>query len=574
MTNTSRLHGAELSFFAERVDIPLAGLSASVGGDGSARLERPDIVTPQVSDELEIAAVRELALKELLRHADSGRARVRLKLSARSFRVGPLAIELREGTEAIIDLEVKDAAILRETTKGTLEPPISLPLGMTFRGLYLNDDGDVIADIAGFPDVNLSQLTTRVPRIPATLDELIALVFEDRPPREGDDDGGFDASGLLVEARDVIPRLEPLHLGDAGELLLGPDTRLDVDFAVSGLAVRGRVQVLQAHVRGVGFDVEGLAANGSVSLQLDGPAASGDVRLDATCFEANVKRARLTLRDGSHLELGPSSLGRSTLELSRAAGGLRFHVRAGDLHGALERSVVVARIGGRPTTVELSPTVLLGHLSVSESHVEAELGIDGAAAACRDLALDLGIADAAASLVSAKASGQLKAGTDFGVAFTGELLLHVDVESGSARLGELQARLAAGSDADLRITQIAASEEGLDALVAEGDLRLRFHSGQLPLGPKAAVRFSSGAQGRLSLTSVELRPGQRWPTLRGRGHVEAGSDPAVLFGELVELPRGSAAVHGGFSLDENGHLTLEGLSMALRSVDADGVGVG
>lgn len=573
MPNTSRLRGAELSFFAERVDIPLARIGASMATGGGAKLERPEIGTPRVSDELEIGAVRELALKEILRHADSGRARVRLKLPARSFRVGPLSIELREGTEAIIDLEVKHAQILRETTKGTLEPPISLPLGMTFRGLYLSDDGDVIADIANFPDVNLSQLTSRVPRIPATLDDVLALVFEERPPARDDDAASsFDASGLFVEARDVVPRAEAFHLGDAGEIVLGPDTRLDVDFSAEGLAVRGRVQVLDAHVRGVGFAVFGLAATGTVSWQLEGLAKDGDMRLDATCFEARATRASLALRDGSRVELGPSSIGRSTVELVRTAGGMRFTARGEDLHGALESGAVVARIGDRPTTVALGPTSLRGELSVSQSHVEADLVLDGAEATCRDLQLHLGLADVAASLVTARATGQLKAGTDFGVAFSGELAVHADVQSGFAHLGELHARLEPGSDADLRITEIAASEDGLDAIVANGGLRLRFHSGQLPLGRTSAVRFSSGAAGTLSLDSVELRPGQRWPHIRGRGHVEAGSDPALLYGELVQLPKGRAAVDGGFSVDENGHLTLLGLSMVLKSVDEDPAG--
>lgn len=566
MPKTSRVRGAELSFFAERIDIPLAALKETVNAKGAGvGLEGLEIQTPKLEGVLEIAAVRELALKEILRHADSGRARVRLKLPARTFRVGPLAMELREGTEAIIDLDVRRAEILRESTKGTIEPPISLPLGMTFRGLYLNDDGDVIADIAGFPDLNLSQLTTKVPRIPGTLDELIALLFDERPSTG--EEPAFDASGLVVEARDVVPRAEAFHLGDAGVLMLGPETRLDVDYSAGELAVRGRVQLLDAHLRGVGFAVEGLAGQGTLTWQLDGLNASDAMRLDVAVFEARAGHASLTLKDGSHLELGPSSLGRSSLELSRSSSGLRFQARLGDLEGALVAGAVMTHIGQRPARVELRPTLLRGSASLSQSHLEVDLVLDGAEASSRDLAVSVGVGELQAGLVYARASGQLKVGTDFGVAFTGELLLQADVESGAVRLGEIEARLERGSDAEVRITQLAASEEGLDALVASGALRLRFSSGQLPLGSMASLRFSSGATGSLRLDEVERLPGHPWPRARGRLHIEAESAPDSLLDGLVALPGGRASVDASFTLEDEGHLALEGLSVALRSLD-------
>lgn len=565
MSNTSRIHGAELSFFAERIDIPLSALADTVRAVGSNEaLDSLSIEAPKVSDELEIAAVRELALKEILHHAESGRARVRLKLPARNFRVGPLSFELREGTEAIIDLDVRHAEIRRETTRGTIEPPIALPLGMTFRGLYLSDEGDVLADIAGFPDLNLSQLTTKVPRIPATLDELLALLFDDRV--ETGDEPAFDPNDLVVEARDVVPRAEAFSLGDAGMLVLGPETRLDVDYATSGLSVRGRVQLLDAHLRGNGFALEGLAGEGTLTWRLDGLHAAAAMHLDVTCFEARAGHASVTLKDGSHVELGPSSLGRSSLELSRASDGFRFHARLGDLEASLVTGAVMTRIGQRPARVELRPTLLRGTASLSQHHFEGDLLLDGAEVFARDVVLAAGVGELRTSLVHASASGQLKVGTDFGVAFTGELLARADVESGAARLQELEARLDRGSDAELRITQLAASEDGLDAVVASGNLRVRLSSGQVPLGPKGALRFSSGAAGTLTFDAVELHPGRRWPRIRGRVHVEAESDPTVLGSGLVALPRGLATVDGAFTHDDDGRLALEDLSLVLRTL--------
>ena len=85
-----------------------------------------------------------------------------------------------------------------------------------------------------------------------------------------------------------------------------------------------------------------------------------------------------------------------------------------------------------------------------------------------------------------------------------------------------------------------------DAKALEGQLlaglRERIGDG-LELGRDV---LHSGAAGTLTLDTVELLPGQRWPRVKGRGHVEAGSrwfrylcrerglDPEATYFKLID----------------------------------------
>ncbi|MFZ9888397.1 MAG: hypothetical protein ACO3JL_12920, partial [Myxococcota bacterium] len=549
MAHGSQIRGAEVRLRADEIRVSLEQLRGRLPDEGLPALERPTIVPPKLHDEFALGQVRRLALRELLRHADSGRARVRVPLPPKSLRVGPLSVELKEGTEAIIDLEVKGAQILRGATKGMLEPPIELPLGMSFRGLYVNEHGEIIGDIAGFPDLNLSQLSARVPRIPATLDEVLELL----PEQEGNGatmpEGNGAQMALRVEARDVVPRAEPFSLGEAGEVVFGPDTRLDVDFTPDGLTVRGRVEVLDATLLGVGFSLVGLAMRGTFAAQLQGLAAESDLQLDVTCFEATVQQANLALRDGAKVQAGPVTLGKSSVSLLRQRGDLRFLVETDCFEGALVHASLAARVGKDNASVEVHPTTVRGRLRLTEVLREGDLEFTGARLQTGEVRVPLGLAQLDVCEAHAEATGRVRFGTDFGVAFTGSLALEATLGICSLQLGSLNGRLAPGGRGALRISQLAASVDGLEALQGEGELDLLLETGQVPLGSGMQVRFSSGATGRLILERVEQHPGERWPWVHARGFVEAMSDPTWWGDGLLGLPAGLGRVEGAISID-------------------------
>ena len=235
MTLVPTLRNAELSFRAGPIDVPLEPLVGKRSkGEHARDLVAPKLSPPNVSESFEMEPVRELALRELIRQADAGKVRVMIPLPKQKLSIGPVSLDLTAGHSAVIELEVDTARVLRKKTKGTIEPPIRMPLGLSFQGLYLNEHGEVIADIANFPDVNLSRWSDQVPQIPSTLDEVLDLLFPDKsdqeskasneskeskePSSKGEKRGEpIDFSGLTVEARSVQPRcVEALDLGHVG----------------------------------------------------------------------------------------------------------------------------------------------------------------------------------------------------------------------------------------------------------------------------------------------------------------------------------------------------------------------
>src|SRR5687768_4535422 len=103
------LRNAELSFRAGNVDIPLERFVRK--RNGSRDLIAPKIAPLDVGASFEMESVRELALRELIRQADSGKVRVAIPFSRQKLSIGPLSIDLTAGHAAVIDLEIDTARV-------------------------------------------------------------------------------------------------------------------------------------------------------------------------------------------------------------------------------------------------------------------------------------------------------------------------------------------------------------------------------------------------------------------------------------------------------------------------------
>ncbi len=319
MTLVPILRNAELSFRAGLIEVPLEPLvSRGSSGEGSRDLVAPKIAAPDLADSLEMEPVRQLALRELIRQADSGKVRVAIPLPKQKLSVGPVSLDLTAGHAAVIELEVDTARVLRKKTRGTIEPPIRMPLGLSFQGLYLNDYGEVIADIANFPDINLSRWSDQVPQIPSTLDQVLDLLFPEKPPAEeapppaeekADKPEPIDLSGLTVEARAVQPRcVEPLDLGEVGLVMLGKETKIDVEYSRTALIIRGHAHLERSHIAGRGFSLEGVSAAGDGEWRLFGEDGNKEMYLGVSDAWVRAERARVSLGEDGELVFGPTVL--------------------------------------------------------------------------------------------------------------------------------------------------------------------------------------------------------------------------------------------------------------------------
>jgi len=560
---------------AAHLRLPLQAIKERAPTDTSA-LRPPRIGPPQVADELELNPIREIALRELLSHASGGTARLYLPLVASKIKKGPFSIEIPAGAEAVIDLVVEDGRILRDKarTRGTIVPEISLPLGLKFRGIFLDDDGSVIADISRFPNIKLSWLNVAALKIPATLEDTVALLIKDKPqagqapepPKEGASLAA-EAKLLRVEARDATPRAEPLSLGDAGYVTLGPETRLDVDYSADGLEIGGHVEVPDAELSGAAFRVTGLRAVGAGSAALHLTEGDRNFVMEFRCDRASISGGSINLLDGSRLELGESSAEDVEIVLTRARGAAHFHVSSKKFRGKLVGGVLMTWIGRKIHPVALAEMDVEGAVSISDRHFNVDVEVRGASVELHDVMVPLGVAYVEVASLDASGSGRFRAGTASGYSFAGALAVNARLAGGRLVTGPVTARFIEGTHVALNVTNLAGNER-LEQLEASGTIELALASGSIPVGPDARLKFSRGAVGTLALHSIALSASDRWPRIEAGARFTAASD-ALNLEDLVELPPGIMNVElPHITLEANGDLGLRDLTMQLSSDDS------
>jgi hypothetical protein len=566
----SRLKGARLAFQVERVDIPLDALQDRFASDEERRLMAPAVTIPDLGAALQLAPIRALALKELISHARTGKVTINLPVPEMEQSLAVTTLKIEPGHRAILDVGFTDGNIALVEAHGPIEPPIPLPLGLAAKGVYLGRDGSIFVDIPNFPDINLSLVGLF--RIPPTVDEVLEQFLgekeDEAQPSSGAGDLAFDARDIQVEARNVIPRSDPFHLGSAGEISLGDKTRLDVDFAADRLAVRGRVEMNSGELHGARWALRGISGMGTITSSLDGLEQLRGVAVDLQVHDGRFDHLHFSLADGTRLELEDVTVEGAELAYSRRQGKERFRLSARRLAGRLLGGRVVLRIGDEAQPIELGPMRFDGGLTLSEKYFDLDGHLEGARLSTERLVLELGLARLDVAELAASASGRVKVSTDYGYSFTGTLHAEGAVRSGQVALGPIGGGLADGTRASLDITDIHGSGDGLDAFIASGTVDFALTSGAIPLGPSATVSFSRGGRGQLQLHEVELTPGARWPRIQASGHIVAQADPTVVE-EIFEIPAGTAHVQAqSATLSEHGKLVLESLRTWLSSDDS------
>jgi hypothetical protein len=567
----------KLTLQAARIDLPLQALRERLPGTGPG-LRPPRIGPPRVSDEFELKPIREIALRELLSHAASGMARVHLPLEPSSIRKGPFTIDIPEGTEAVIDFQVEEGRILRDRsrTRGRFVPDISLPLGLKFRGIYLDEDGSIIADISPFPNLNLSWLNVANLRVPETLDSMLAMLFGTASPPDGERPGGGERAALAVrldalrvQASQVVPRPETLSLGAAGALDLGPDTRLDVDYARDGIEIGGEVDVARAFFVGTGFAVRGLKTAGTGRAVIRRVGDTREIRLDLHCREASMEGATISLLDGSRLELQHAAAQDVEVTITTRGGEAHFQLATTRLQARVSGGVLMVWIGGQVRPVEIaemdvSGTVVLG----DERGLYVDVEVRGALMKLGALDLPFGIADLSLAGMEISGSGRLKAGRDTGYLFSGSMGINADLSDGVFDAGPVRAHLLEGTHINLAIRR-AGGRERLHELDASGTVELKLASGSLPVGRSSRLNFSRGGTGTLAIHSLVLESGSTWPRVEAGARLHAETEAGQL-DELVELPAGLVGVEiPQIRLAQDGNLSLHELIAVLDTAVPD-----
>lgn len=582
MTSSSRIEGAALSLRARAIETSLSAILARLPSTG----ERPQLEPPKIEvkthEQLVFEPVRDLALREILAHAKDGRAKATIPLRPTTIRVGPLALTIAPGSAVVADVAVADGRIVYSECRGRVEPPVSLPLGFTFKGIDLDDDGNIYARIGGLPDLNLSRLALRGFKVPRTLADALDVAFA-RVDRRADVEAivvegagpvepekplvEIDLDGVVVDATGVAPNTSaPLSLGSLGEVSLGDGTRLDILFRMDRLAVSGHVDVRAATLAAEGLRVENLRGGAALTWELARGDGGDRVALSVADARGAFDSLVVGLKDGTRLHAGPCELEGLVAKVDAGGGAPpRFSAQAARAKGAVTSGVLIAHVAHQVVPLRVADVEIEGGFAVAHDHFRVDLDVKSGAVSTTGFVVDVGLLRLDLGDAQAHARGRLRAGTDMGAAFSGALAVSGEVRDGALRFGPLAAGLASGTRATLVVDEVAGGPDGLDALVASGEVRLVVRSGTVPLGPTAQLCFSRGAAGKLVLAKVDAKRGAPFPVVEGSLRLSAQSD-ACPVDPLLELPAGAAHVAvGRFALDDMGLLVLEDVSVELAS---------
>src|SRR5690606_30930898 len=344
-----------------------------------------------IGDTFKLRPLGKLNLKALLMQVENGHTTINLPLPRTRLEAGPLKVDLESGHEAIIELDVVEAFIER-STHGRIEPPIDLPLGAGFEGLYLDDNGDVKADLRGLPDVNLSRWVDAVPRIPESLDEALASVC-DRPPRTEERKAPRLAlSELRVEARGLTPRgLAPIRMGDAVEVMLGDGTLLDVEYHRNRVTIRGTAVLDGGAIQGEGFKAQQLSGRVTVAVKMTRDSPDQKFRYDVKASNLDLKIGELLvdLPGGGHFRIDDVRLDNGIIDLDTGRDERHLRVTLPVVTAQLHGGRVSVGIDGEQRWVEVGPLRIEGRVEIGDG-VGLVLSLAGFDLRLDDVSFDFG----------------------------------------------------------------------------------------------------------------------------------------------------------------------------------------
>ncbi len=567
-------HGVSISLCADRLLFSLPELERRAQHRPST-VRPPRISPPDIGGRFKLRPMRLFALRELIAISWKLRAQARIPLVPTTLKKGPFSIEIPAGTELVIDLGVEDAHIVfdRERTRGVIEPAIPLPLGLSFRGVNIREDGSVVADVSKLP-IDMAWIRFRKLRIPASLQEINALLQkreEAAAAAEADDEEKgalpLDYAAMTVAARGLEPRPGELALGEAGTVELLEATRVDVNYAPDFLSVRGHLAA-RADLSGSGFLVKNARVNCKASAELRRPRGKtkGTV-VNVRCERIAADEAAVTLLDGSLFELRNVEFEGVQVEARSVNGMTTFKLSCDAVRGRLESGMLMVWIGDRAHELHFGELDFEGTLSASSGGYEVDLEIHGAVLRMAPLDLDLGAADLEFAEIDARASGRLRITNTDGFDFQGLLSVNGALAEGWLwSAGPLGAHLVEGTEASVNVTRLKAKER-LEALAGTGTANLCFASGSIPIAEETHLGFSRGATGTLAIHAFELRSDMRWPRVEAGFQMSAQSDAMVVQGAL-ELPAGRTQVEiARIEVDPRGSLSLGEIEVTLDSDD-------
>jgi len=247
--------------------------------------------------------IPKLRPESFLEVAESASLVLELPIPRQRLRLGPLEREWFGEHALHLRLGIRAGLIDRSNARTRIEPPLSLPLGVGVRGLRLTEDGELILELSGLGDFNLTRLIPLLPRIPEdpvelwrSLEGRLPRGRRSQPPAPAASGNGtpptsdLEKSGPQLQMR--LEGLRPfadarLELGPAGHIALGEGTELSVQVMGRKVALKGKAVLSGGRLVGPAMELVGISGSTDVSW-----SRNGDSLLDLSGLELDAQSFR------------------------------------------------------------------------------------------------------------------------------------------------------------------------------------------------------------------------------------------------------------------------------------------
>lgn len=486
----------------------------------------------------------------------------------------PKSEYVRAGTVATITVNASGGEVDFKSARISFSPSLDLPGPFGGNGLYFNDDGDIIADISNFPDINISAALDLFgsgrPRLPKKISSIFALATAlsgGSGGAGGSSSIGLDtlaSYGIEASFANVSLNGNKIGLGGGSFVTIDPSSRLAMTFdSVGGhgrASIAAGVKLQDATITTSDAMVEGLKGSATLAVRVVGDGSSRTV--DASVSGALTAKKTVVARPDAYLEVSDASLN-GTITLSQAGSG-KPHMRAAlsSVSGTLAPSQVLVSKNGSVVPVELTRGAFNGSLvaddakgtlalkaSVKSGAITAptsDLGMDGfsfqvdkvTANVDGDIAVDIDPAKKASS-VHVKGDVRVSAAINsggFGSAKTPFAFTLGKGSSAALALNELEFGTPASNDT----VMVGGATLGDKTPAAQIDIVMQ--GGHMVLPNGMSLNIVSGTKAKLSLSRVQRKAGDTFASASGSMTLRAYT--------ATRVPPGGLQIADGVRLKE------------------------
>lgn len=533
------------------------------------------------------------SIQALAESIEDATVSMRIPVPAGSYGVWPLRFKVPANppTTASFKMKVVDGKIDPTSVKLTFEPAIDGPLWVESRGMTVNKKGHFIAEMKGFPNVDISAILFGSVKMPTTFKELPAFgarlesIFQSTVGRIvplPTVDASFDTltnSGIDLDVTEVSLYGKKLSLGGDSYVIPGRDGRYRFTMSAGVAQLTGRGELLDARFADGTAHLNGVQGKADLSLSIRSDAKGPRVEGSISNLEGTMRCGKFVRDSGDRWHFNDARVKDSEISLTTEGGKLQ--VRAA-FH-SLDADMRTSRIStGESVSIDIPEGAFSGSVMVNGESVTGKGYVKDLKATLPATHLPLAGMPASISGGTITATGAFEIFEGGGFAIENAA---ADLAIDDGKIGDAQTpfvlQMTKGTTAHLEFPKLALGGNDPTTAMIEGrgNIQLRLAGGHFAPQNGPRLDIAAGSTGSIDLQALRWLPNQPFGEVQAALTIDAKVGGALNQG--VTLANGATlrsvdahAEHirlsvGELNLHADGRFDVRKIALGLNSVAND-----